>query len=81
MHGRQARLYINNSPDPSLTIDGLKDKNLDGAIGLWGYTREESYFSNLRITSDAPEPITNDGEIAAHGTSPVSATTAALAEP
>jgi hypothetical protein len=64
VHGRKARLYINNSPDPSLSIDGLKGDSLDGAIGLWGYTREESYFSNLKITSDAPEPITNDGEIA-----------------
>ncbi|HEV2576729.1 MAG TPA: hypothetical protein VGU25_05920 [Acidobacteriaceae bacterium] len=64
VHGRKARLYLNNSTDPSLTIDGLKGDSLDGAIGLWGYTREESYFSNLKITSDTPEPITNDGEIA-----------------
>lgn len=64
VHGRQARLYINNSPSPSLIIDGLKGDSLDGAIGLWGYTRQESYFSNLKITSATPEPITNDGEIA-----------------
>jgi hypothetical protein len=64
VHGRQARLFLNNSPNPSLTINGLKGDSLDGAIGLWGYTREEAYFSNLKITSAAPEPITNDGEIA-----------------
>ena len=64
VRGRQARLYINNSPSPSLIIDGLKGDRLDGAIGLWGYTRQESYFSNLKITSAAPDPITNDGEIA-----------------
>lgn len=64
VHGRQARLYINNSPNPSLVIDGLKGDTLDGAIALWGYTREESYFSNLRITGDAPQPVTNGSEIA-----------------
>ncbi|HEY2737064.1 MAG TPA: hypothetical protein VGK45_01600 [Thermoanaerobaculia bacterium] len=64
VHGRRARLYINNSPNPSLTIDGLKGDSLDGAIGLWGYTREDSYFSNLKITSATPEPISNDGDIA-----------------
>ena len=64
VHGRQARLYINNSPNPSLIINGLKGDSLDGAIGLWGYTREESYFSNLKITNTTPEPITNDGDIA-----------------
>lgn len=64
VHGRQARLYINNSPNPSLIINGLKGNNLDGVVGLWGYTREESYFSNLKITNATPEPITNNGEIA-----------------
>ncbi len=64
VHGRQARLFINNSPNPSLIINGLKGDSLDGAVGLWGYTREESYFSNLKITSAAPDPISNDGEIA-----------------
>lgn len=64
VRGRQARLYINNSPNPSLIINGLKGDSLDGAIGLWGYTREESYFSNLKITNTTPEPITNDGDIA-----------------
>ena len=64
VHGRQARLYINNSPDPSLIIDGLKGNSLDGAVGLWGYTRQETYFSNLKITSATPQPIANGGEIA-----------------
>ena len=64
VHGRQARLYINNSPNPSLVISGLKGESLDGAVGLWGYARQESYFSNLKITTAPPEPITNDGEIA-----------------
>jgi hypothetical protein len=63
VHGRQARLFINNSPNPSLIINGLKGDSLDGAIGLWGYTREEAYFSNLKITSAPSESIANDGEI------------------
>jgi hypothetical protein len=62
--GRRARLYINNSPNPSLIIDGLKSDRLDGGIALWGYTRQETYFSNLKITPATPAPITNDGEIA-----------------
>jgi hypothetical protein len=31
---------------------------------LWGFAAEESYFSNLKITPAAPEPIRNGGEIA-----------------
>jgi hypothetical protein len=64
VHGRQARLYINNSSDPSLVIDGLKGDTLEGAVALWAYTRQETYFYNLKITSAAPAPISNDGEIA-----------------
>jgi hypothetical protein len=64
VHGRQARLYINNSLNPSLVIDGLKGDSLDGGVGLWGYTHQETYFSNLKITSAAPQPIGNGGEIA-----------------
>jgi hypothetical protein len=60
--GRVARLYLNGSTKPSLVVDGLKGANLHGAIGLWVYPQEESYFSNLRITPAPPAPIKNGSD-------------------
>ena len=51
--GRVARIFLNGSEKPSLVVDGLKSANLRGAVGLWGYAGEESYFSNVRITPAA----------------------------
>jgi hypothetical protein len=45
-----------------LVVDGLKGEQLQGAIGLWGYTGEEAYFSSLRIGNTKPEPVANGGE-------------------
>lgn len=64
VHGRQAKLYLNGSANPSLVVDGLKGESLQGAVALWGYANEESYFSNLRITNTKPEPIENGGDAA-----------------
>lgn len=64
VHGRQARLYLNGSSQPSLVVNGLKGEDLDGAIGLWSYEGEEAYFSNLRIANDKPQVLENGGEIA-----------------
>ncbi|HEY5068127.1 MAG TPA: family 16 glycoside hydrolase, partial [Candidatus Acidoferrum sp.] len=50
VHGRQARLYVNGSENPTLIVDGLKGEDLQGAVALWGYAGEEAYFSNLRIS-------------------------------
>ena len=60
--GRIARVYLNGATKPSLVVDGLKSSNLHGAIGLWGYAMEESYFSNLRITPAAAAPIKNGSD-------------------
>jgi|GEM_PF-431199 len=60
--GRTARIFLNGSDKPSLVVDGLKSSNLHGTIGLWGYAGEESYFSNLRITPAAPQPVRNGSE-------------------
>ncbi|HEY1579165.1 MAG TPA: hypothetical protein VGF82_19005 [Terracidiphilus sp.] len=60
--GRAARVYLNGATKPSLVVDGLKSGNLHGAVGLWGYAREESYFSNLRITPAAAAPIKNGSD-------------------
>lgn len=62
--GRSARVYLNGSSKPALVVDGLKSPNLRGAIALWGYAGEESYFSNLRITPSPPAPIKNGSDAA-----------------
>ena len=64
LHGRSARLFINGSEQASLVINGLKGEDLQGGIALWGYPGEESYFSNLRVTPEKPQPIQNGSEAA-----------------
>lgn len=60
--GRAARIYLNGSSKPTLVVDGLKSPNLRGAVALWAYAGEESYFSNLRITPAAPAPVKNGSD-------------------
>jgi hypothetical protein len=60
--GRSAKLYLNGSAKPSLVVDGMKGQDLRGSVALWGYAREESYFSNLRITHAAADPVTNGSD-------------------
>jgi hypothetical protein len=60
--GRSGKLYLNGSAKPSLIVDGLKGEDLRGAVALWGYAGEESYFSNVRITPAAAQPIKNGAE-------------------
>jgi hypothetical protein len=64
VRGRNARLFINGSPQPSLIVDGLKGEDLQGSVALWTYSEEESYFSNLKVTNARPESVENGGEIA-----------------
>lgn len=62
--GRAARVYLNGSSEPSLVVDGLKGANLHGAVALWGYAGEESYFANVRVTPSAPVPVKNGSDAA-----------------
>jgi hypothetical protein len=62
--GRAARLYLNGSSKPALVVDGLKSSNLHGGIALWGYSNEESYFSNVRVTPSPTVPIKNGSDAA-----------------
>jgi hypothetical protein len=62
--GRSAKLYLNGSGEPSLVVNGLKGEDLHGAVGLWGFTDEETYFSNVRITPAVPRQLTNGSDIA-----------------
>jgi hypothetical protein len=60
--GRSAKLYLNGSAKASLVVDGLKGEDLHGAVGLWGFTDEEGYFSNVRITPAAPQNVKNGSD-------------------
>jgi len=62
--GRAAKLYLNGSAKPSLVVDGLKGEDLRGAVGLWSFTDEEAYFSNVRITSAVPQNLKNESDVA-----------------
>ncbi len=62
--GRAAKLYLNGSSKPSLVVDGLKGEDLHGAVGLWSFTDEETYFSNVRITPAVPENLKNGSDVA-----------------
>jgi len=62
--GRVAKLYLNDSEEPSLIVNGLKGEDLHGGVALWGYPGEEAYFSNVRITNVAPDPIKNGSDAA-----------------
>jgi hypothetical protein len=62
--GRAAKLYLNGSAKPSLVVDGLKGEDLRGAVGLWGFTDEEAYFSNVRITPAVPQDLKNGSDVA-----------------
>ncbi len=64
VEGRGAKLYINGSGKPSLVVDGLKGEDLHGAVGLWGFTDEETYFSNVRITPAVPQNLKNESDVA-----------------
>lgn len=60
--GRAAKLFLNGSAKPSLVVDGLKSEDLHGAVGLWTFTNEEAYFSNVRITPAVPQNLKNGSE-------------------
>jgi hypothetical protein len=62
--GRAAKVYLNGSAKPSLVVDGLKGEDMHGAVGLWSFTNEEAYFSNLRITPAAPQNLKNGSDVA-----------------
>jgi len=62
--GRAAKLYLNGSAKPSLVVDGLEGEDLHGAVGLWAFTGEEAYFSNVRITPAVPQNLKNGSDVA-----------------
>ncbi|MCU0420554.1 MAG: hypothetical protein MUC38_12955 [Cyclobacteriaceae bacterium] len=48
--GRQAKLYVNDSPQPVLVVNDLKHGDqARGSIGLWVDVGTEGFFSDLKI--------------------------------
>src|SRR6187401_3211957 len=51
--GKQARLFLNDTKQPSLIVNDLKlGDNVSGAIGLWVDGGTEGYFKDLKITKN-----------------------------
>lgn len=50
--GTQARVFINNSPQPNLVIYELKHGAIGGAIAVAGQMNQSAYFSNFSYQSD-----------------------------
>lgn len=51
VNGQKAKLFLNNSKQPSLVVNDLKlGENQSGAIGLWVGNYTEGYFKDLKIT-------------------------------
>ena len=62
--GRAARLHLNNNPEPTLVVDGMKGPNLHGSVSLFTFVGQEAYFSNVRVTRAVPQPIKNGSDAA-----------------
>jgi hypothetical protein len=48
--GDKARLFVHDSPQPTLLVNDLKQGLSKGAIALWVGPGTIAYFSDLRIT-------------------------------
>jgi hypothetical protein len=48
--GNEARLYIQDAPQPALVVTDLKHGKSQGKIALWVGTETIAHFANLRVT-------------------------------
>jgi hypothetical protein len=62
--GRDAKMFVNGAPQPTLNVQGLKGEDLTGRVALWGFPGQTTWFSNLRITHATPAAVRNGGEAA-----------------
>jgi hypothetical protein len=62
--GRDAKLFVNDAPQPTLIVQGLKGEDLNGHVALWGFPGQTTWFSNLRITHAKPSAVRNGEEAA-----------------
>jgi hypothetical protein len=60
--GRDAKLFVNGAPQPTLIVQGLKGEDLSGHVALWGFPGQTTWFSNLRITHAKPAAVRNGDE-------------------
>ena len=60
--GRDAKIFVNGAPQPTLIVQGLKGEDLSGHVALWGFPGQTTWFSNLRITHAKPSAVRNGGE-------------------
>jgi shikimate kinase len=50
VQGSQARLFLNNNPQPSLIVNALKHgEGTSGGIGLWVDVGTEGFFADLKV--------------------------------
>jgi hypothetical protein len=50
VEGAQARLFVNDAPQPALIVNDLKmGANATGAVGLWIYNGTVAHFRDVRI--------------------------------
>jgi len=49
--GRVAKLYLHNAEQPSLIVNDLKHKELEGKIALWLHTSTLARYRNLVVTT------------------------------
>ncbi|UCH98220.1 MAG: hypothetical protein JSV88_15610, partial [Candidatus Aminicenantes bacterium] len=50
--GTQARVFLNNNPEPALVIHGLKHGASKGSVGVLGPKNKTAYFSNFKYRID-----------------------------
>jgi hypothetical protein len=50
VRGNDARLYIQDAPQPALVVTDLKHGQSQGKIALWVGTETIAHFANLRVT-------------------------------
>jgi hypothetical protein len=62
--GRDAKLFVNRAPQPTLSVQGLKGEDLAGHVALWGFPGQTTWFSNLEIRHAKPAAVRNGGEAA-----------------
>jgi len=62
--GRDAKLFVNGVPQPTLSVQGLKGEDLTGHVAMWGFPGQTTWFSNMRITHATPAAVRNGGEVA-----------------
>ncbi|MEJ7708533.1 MAG: family 16 glycoside hydrolase [Pyrinomonadaceae bacterium] len=55
--GRSAKLYVNGSTQPCLVVEGMRNEDLRGGVGLYVGPGTEAYFSNLRITPSPTKQV------------------------